>query len=165
MGCAARHLFYLFFFNAPATTEIYTLSLHDALPIAPAMTASLGSSTTPEIVYAGFRVAGATSAGDTCELAAIGPNTSAQMKALLTIPAIRKLCWFKPLRTLSLPRKISDQIQSSAAELAGGLLPCKRRPHSATGPCALRLIRTKETKTSAIVEPPQNDFGGEQARW
>ena len=23
----------LFFFNAPATTEIYTLSLHDALPI------------------------------------------------------------------------------------------------------------------------------------
>src|SRR5436309_4854966 len=24
-----------FFFNAPATTEIYTLSLHDALPISP----------------------------------------------------------------------------------------------------------------------------------
>src|SRR5438477_8911775 len=29
------HLYYFlfFFFNAPATTEIYTLSLHDALPI------------------------------------------------------------------------------------------------------------------------------------
>src|SRR5207248_10170665 len=27
------HLFLLFFFTAPATTEIYTLSLHDALPI------------------------------------------------------------------------------------------------------------------------------------
>src|SRR5207248_11496635 len=26
---------FLFFFNAPATTEIYTLSLHDALPISP----------------------------------------------------------------------------------------------------------------------------------
>src|SRR5207302_11149281 len=26
-------LFFFFFFNAPATTEIYTLSLHDALPI------------------------------------------------------------------------------------------------------------------------------------
>src|SRR5690348_17804090 len=26
-------LFFLFFFNDPATTEIYTLSLHDALPI------------------------------------------------------------------------------------------------------------------------------------
>src|SRR5690349_23245280 len=26
-------LFSLFFFNAPSTTEIYTLSLHDALPI------------------------------------------------------------------------------------------------------------------------------------
>ena len=25
--------FVCFFFNAPATTEIYTLSLHDALPI------------------------------------------------------------------------------------------------------------------------------------
>src|SRR5436190_22504297 len=27
--------FYFFFFNATATTEIYTLSLHDALPICP----------------------------------------------------------------------------------------------------------------------------------
>src|SRR5947209_19079782 len=27
------HLFFFFFFNDPATTEIYTLSLHDALPI------------------------------------------------------------------------------------------------------------------------------------
>src|SRR5690348_18098828 len=26
-------IYYLFFFNDPATTEIYTLSLHDALPI------------------------------------------------------------------------------------------------------------------------------------
>src|SRR5438067_5454645 len=29
-GCS---FFFLFFFNDPATTEIYTLSLHDALPI------------------------------------------------------------------------------------------------------------------------------------
>src|SRR5215204_7567554 len=28
-------LFFLFFFNDTATTEIYTLSLHDALPICP----------------------------------------------------------------------------------------------------------------------------------
>src|SRR3712207_9233519 len=28
-----RHLFLFFFFNDTATTEIYTLSLHDALPI------------------------------------------------------------------------------------------------------------------------------------
>src|SRR5438046_4201634 len=27
------HLFFLFFFNDTSTTEIYTLSLHDALPI------------------------------------------------------------------------------------------------------------------------------------
>src|SRR2546430_17576316 len=29
------HLFFFFFFNDTATTEIYTLSLHDALPICP----------------------------------------------------------------------------------------------------------------------------------
>src|SRR2546430_3753483 len=33
--CSSRHdaLYYFFFFNDTATTEIYTLSLHDALPI------------------------------------------------------------------------------------------------------------------------------------
>src|SRR5690606_41700960 len=31
--CPSHALFPLFFFNATATTEIYTLSLHDALPI------------------------------------------------------------------------------------------------------------------------------------
>src|SRR6266496_6324733 len=31
-------LFFFFFFNDTATTEIYTLSLHDALPIYPYMT-------------------------------------------------------------------------------------------------------------------------------
>src|SRR5438309_10030626 len=30
---SAHHLPLFFFFNDPATTEIYTLSLHDALPI------------------------------------------------------------------------------------------------------------------------------------
>src|SRR2546430_15855220 len=34
-SCSTRHtvLFFFFFFNDTATTEIYTLSLHDALPI------------------------------------------------------------------------------------------------------------------------------------
>src|SRR4026209_3066024 len=31
--CAASLSYFLFFFNDTATTEIYTLSLHDALPI------------------------------------------------------------------------------------------------------------------------------------
>src|SRR5204863_8143696 len=31
--CYADAIAFLFFFNDPATTEIYTLSLHDALPI------------------------------------------------------------------------------------------------------------------------------------
>src|SRR5258708_22081541 len=33
--CRARFLLCFFFFNDTATTEIYTLSLHDALPISP----------------------------------------------------------------------------------------------------------------------------------
>src|SRR5947209_10969539 len=36
-------LSYFFFFNDTATTEIYTLSLHDALPISAKMTVSTGN--------------------------------------------------------------------------------------------------------------------------
>src|SRR6266436_8870933 len=39
-------LFFFFFFNDTATTEIYTLSLHDALPIS--HVASLGMAVAPE---------------------------------------------------------------------------------------------------------------------
>src|SRR5258708_32268165 len=37
MMLGLHQLFTLFFFNDTATTEIYTLSLHDALPIFPAV--------------------------------------------------------------------------------------------------------------------------------
>src|SRR2546427_11344125 len=37
-GCSVR-VFFFFFFNDTATTEIYPLSLHDALPISPTVTA------------------------------------------------------------------------------------------------------------------------------
>src|SRR6266513_4854283 len=33
LGISVTRHFFFFFFNDPATTEIYTLSLHDALPI------------------------------------------------------------------------------------------------------------------------------------
>src|SRR6266536_2446835 len=33
----SKFIFFFFFFNDTATTEIYTLSLHDALPILPAV--------------------------------------------------------------------------------------------------------------------------------
>src|SRR5271165_7649146 len=33
--CLTSFFFFFFFFNDTATTEIYTLSLHDALPISP----------------------------------------------------------------------------------------------------------------------------------
>ena len=36
-GLKVKQLSKFFFFNDTATTEIYTLSLHDALPISPAV--------------------------------------------------------------------------------------------------------------------------------
>src|SRR2546422_3964672 len=42
LRCVCSTIFFFFFFNDTATTEIYTLSLHDALPILPAA-ASLAS--------------------------------------------------------------------------------------------------------------------------
>src|SRR5258708_27612783 len=42
----ARPTSFTFFFNDTATTEIYTLSLHDALPISPSRSASRSSSRT-----------------------------------------------------------------------------------------------------------------------
>src|SRR5438132_9944949 len=44
------YLFFLFFFNDTATTEIYTLSLHDALPILGPTTATMGQPFAYEIV-------------------------------------------------------------------------------------------------------------------
>src|SRR5438876_10942254 len=40
-------LLFFFFFNDPATTEIYTLSLHDALPIYPHLASTLVAWITP----------------------------------------------------------------------------------------------------------------------
>src|SRR5256885_13309615 len=48
------YLFFFFFFNDTATTEIYTLSLHDALPIfAAARKSVLGKQRTPSSVARG----------------------------------------------------------------------------------------------------------------
>src|SRR5258708_4578861 len=44
---ATPPLFFFFFFNDTATTEIYTLSLHDALPICPALRLRLHLSPSP----------------------------------------------------------------------------------------------------------------------
>src|SRR5205814_8724971 len=38
----------VFFFNDPPTTELYTLSLHDALPISPSLGQALRPSSVPE---------------------------------------------------------------------------------------------------------------------
>src|SRR2546426_8872671 len=45
-------MFIFFFFNDTATTEIYTLSLHDALPISRRQARSTGSRTTKTSVLA-----------------------------------------------------------------------------------------------------------------
>src|ERR1039457_150154 len=43
----ARLFFFFFFFNDTATTEIYTLSLHDALPISPPVTKRSAAAVAP----------------------------------------------------------------------------------------------------------------------
>ena len=52
--------FVVFFFNAPATTEIYTLSLHDALPISDAQVGDMNQQaavgTTVALLERGSRV-------------------------------------------------------------------------------------------------------------
>src|SRR5205085_6983886 len=50
-----------FFFNDPATTEIYTLSLHDALPIWTSATTAGWSGSWPASMAAGCRPAGSPS--------------------------------------------------------------------------------------------------------
>src|SRR6266536_1153214 len=40
VSCSSLFFFFFFFFNDTATTEIYTLSLHDALPISPLVLAA-----------------------------------------------------------------------------------------------------------------------------
>src|SRR2546422_11292768 len=55
LHCAVRGfllLFHFFFFNDTATTEIYTLSLHDALPISTMNPEEVGSGT--PLVYSKF---------------------------------------------------------------------------------------------------------------
>src|SRR5260221_8648298 len=50
-------LFFFFFFNDTATTEIYTLSLHDALPISAAIAAQSGHGVAQDAVeHAGQRL-------------------------------------------------------------------------------------------------------------
>src|SRR2546427_1419919 len=53
-------LFFFFFFNDTATTEIYTLSLHDALPICPWAPFLRVTSTT--MIFTGYPIWGAASA-------------------------------------------------------------------------------------------------------
>src|SRR5260370_9160461 len=57
LGCSIFSRF--FFFNDTATTEIYTLSLHDALPISPRTVEHFRTTnlvyTVPFVVYAMFR--------------------------------------------------------------------------------------------------------------
>src|SRR5947209_18489434 len=51
-------LFFFFFFNDTATTEIYTLSLHDALPISADVLRRIESGTAPLVLHADMRGSG-----------------------------------------------------------------------------------------------------------
>src|SRR5258707_14892835 len=54
----AVRIFGLFFFNDTATTEIYTLSLHDALPILPSWLTPITAPTSPRSTVISWFAAG-----------------------------------------------------------------------------------------------------------
>src|SRR2546430_13030066 len=56
--CSPMHVFFFFFFNDTATTEIYTLSLHDALPIWPSQLTSASRWRTRTVISYPRRKAG-----------------------------------------------------------------------------------------------------------
>src|SRR5215211_5466281 len=76
--------FFFFFFNDTATTEIYTLSLHDALPISAA-----GSSVWIGLVLAGM-CAGKASCRESIQPIAKGSGASARTSARPTWPAPKR---------------------------------------------------------------------------
>src|SRR5256885_12226276 len=61
-----QHAQFFFFFNDTATTEIYTLSLHDALPIYTSATLAMATATTGSWNISGGAITGGTitSTGD-----------------------------------------------------------------------------------------------------
>src|SRR6266536_4501866 len=70
-------LLFFFFFNDTATTEIYTLSLHDALPISPGLVAAPDWAAAAGVdvaaaVAGAWAAAGATVVGADCTGAAAG---------------------------------------------------------------------------------------------
>src|SRR2546428_9493991 len=73
--------FYFFFFNDTATTEIYTLSLHDALPISP--DACVASSATTNSATLANRSAGslASARASACSTAAGADRESTRLNS------------------------------------------------------------------------------------
>src|SRR2546430_3564840 len=63
-SCGLSPLCFFFFFNDTATTEIYTLSLHDALPISPQLPGLLRALYRINAVRAGLYGAAASAYGD-----------------------------------------------------------------------------------------------------
>src|SRR5215510_11385929 len=72
---------FFFFFNDTATTEIYTLSLHDALPIGPVSAAPYGSPSILPIPWAYIRMMGAAGLRRATQVAILNANYMAQRLA------------------------------------------------------------------------------------
>src|SRR3712207_8413538 len=91
----------LFFFNDTATTEIYTLSLHDALPICPA-------------VLVGHSIAG-------------GAATIAAAKAPELCTAVVELAPFTRKQSMSLGDRKSTRLNSSHANISYAVFCLKKK--------------------------------------
>src|SRR3712207_8941314 len=99
------YLYTFFFFNDPATTEIYTLSLHDALPISPA-----GSTATPA---AASRVS-----------TSVAENRSASSGHTASTPSWARRC------DSSVPDRKSTRLNSSHANISYAVFCLKKKTNN-----------------------------------
>src|SRR5215216_8162285 len=96
--------FFFFFFNDTATTEIYTLSLHDALPIITTMAKTVGSFPIPLVIVPG----GLRSEEHTSELQSpdhLVCRLLLEKKKLRYLP-LTLLVFFIPIASRRLPERV-----------------------------------------------------------
>src|SRR5208282_5454000 len=113
--------FFFFFFNDTATTEIYTLSLHDALPIPTVIGSSTGSSSVACVLRSTVIVPGASACvwseySPVCWSWTLGPGSYAGVAFVQAMSALLQDST-EPLLGIALDDPTSDPELQKAPEL------------------------------------------------
>src|SRR3989440_8060224 len=142
MTCTASWLTAIFFFNDTATTEIYTLSLHDALPIfgtQPGTTVA-GQQITPAVKVRALDALGNVATGFTGAISvALGSNPgSATLSGTTPVAAVSGVASFGDL---SLNRTATGYTLTASG---GGLGPVTSSAFDITPGTATRLAFTQQ---------------------